>query len=121
MTEAMMARAASVVRAGGVIAFPTETFYGLGVTPFDPAAVARLFQLKGRSPVSSPILVLIRDRAELKSLVSEISPSAELLMDACWPGPLTIVFRASAIVPPLVTAGTGTIGIRLSAAAPLRR
>ena len=121
MTDAVVTRAANVVRAGGVIAFPTETFYGLGVTPFDPAAVFRLFQLKGRSPASSPILVLIRDRTELESLVSEISPSAELLMNACWPGPLTIVFRASAIVPRLVTADTGTIGIRLSAAAPLRR
>jgi L-threonylcarbamoyladenylate synthase len=121
MTEAMVARAASVVRAGGVIAFPTETFYGLGVTPFDPAAVSRLFQLKGRSPASSPILVLIRDRTELERLVSEVSPSAELLMNACWPGPLTIVFRASSTVPLLVTAGTGTIGIRLSASAPLHR
>ena len=121
MTDAVVTRAASVVRTGGVIAFPTETFYGLGVTPFDPSAVHRLFQLKGRSTGSGPILVLIRNRTELKSLVSEISPSAELLMNACWPGPLTIVFRASPRVPPLVTAGTGTIGIRLSAAAPLQR
>lgn len=121
MTEAALSRAASVAHAGGVIAFPTETFYGLGVMPFDLAAVHRLFALKGRSPASSPILVLIRHRKELESLVSEISPSAELLMDACWPGPLTIVFRASSRVPPLLTAGTGTIGIRLSAAAPLQR
>jgi len=120
MTEAALNQAASVVRDGGVIAFPTETFYGLGVTPWDSAAVQRLFALKGRSSASSPILVLIRHRKELESLITEISPSAELLMKACWPGPLTIVFRASSKVPPLLTAGTGTIGIRLSAAASLQ-
>jgi L-threonylcarbamoyladenylate synthase len=121
MTEAALNQAASVVRDGGVIAFPTETFYGLGVTPWDSAAVQRLFALKGRSSASSPILVLIRHRNELESLITEISPSAELLMKACWPGPLTLVFRASSKVPPLLTAGTGTIGIRLSAAASLQR
>jgi len=121
MTEAALSQAARVVRDGGVIAFPTETFYGLGVTPWDSAAVQRLFALKGRSSASSPILVLIRHRQDLESLTSEISPSAELLMKACWPGPLTIVFRASSRVPSLLTAGTGTIGIRLSAAASLQR
>jgi L-threonylcarbamoyladenylate synthase len=121
MTDAVLTRAAGIVRAGGVIAFPTETFYGLGVTPFDETAVDRLYNLKGRSMASSPILVLIRDRTELEGLVSEITPSAESLMNAYWPGPLTIVFRASSAVPPSVTAGTGTIGIRLSAAEPLRR
>ena len=121
MTEAALSQAALVVRDGGVIAFPTETFYGLGVTPWDSAAVQRLFALKGRSSASSPILVLIRHRQDLESLTSEISPSAELLMKACWPGPLTIVFRASSRVPSLLTAGTGTIGIRLSAAASLQR
>ena len=120
MTEVALHQAASVVRDGGVIAFPTETFYGLGVTPWDSSAVQRLFALKGRSTASSPILVLIRHRKDLESLISEISPSAELLMNACWPGPLTIVFRASSRVPPLLTAGTGTIGIRLSAAASLQ-
>ena len=120
MTEAALNQAASVVRDGGVIAFPTETFYGLGVTPWDSAAVQRLFALKGRSTASSPILVLIRHRKDLESLIAEISPSAELLMKACWPGPLTIVLRASSRVPSLLTAGTGTVGIRLSAAASLQ-
>jgi L-threonylcarbamoyladenylate synthase len=121
MTEAALSQAARVVRDGGVIAFPTETFYGLGVTPGDSGAVQRLFALKGRSPASSPILVLIRHRQDLESLTSEISPSAELLMKACWPGPLTIVFRASSRVPSVLTAGSGTIGIRLSAAPSLQR
>ena len=121
MTEAALNQAASVVREGGVIAFPTETFYGLGVTPWDSSAVQRLFALKGRSTASSPILVLIRHRKDLESLISEISPSAELLMNACRPGPLTIVFRAHSGIPPLLTAGTGTIGIRHSAAASVQR
>lgn len=121
MTEVALHQAASVVRDGGVIAFPTETFYGLGVTPWDSAAVQRLFALKGRSSGSSPILVLIRHRTDLESLIAETSPSAELLMKACWPGPLTIVFRAHSGIPPLLTAGTATIGIRLSAAASVQR
>jgi len=104
-----------VVRGGGVIGFPTETFYGLGVDPFNVQAVQRLYALKGRSPQTSPILVLIRSRHELLALVSEITPAAERLMQACWPGPLTLVFRAAVAVPLVLTAGTGTIGVRLSA------
>ena len=69
-----------MVRGGGVIAFPTETFYGLGVDPFNVQAVQRLYSLKGRSPQTSPILVLIRSRHELLALVSEITPAAERLM-----------------------------------------
>lgn len=104
-----------MVRGGGVIGFPTETFYGLGVDPFNVQAVQRLYALKGRSPQTSPILVLIRSRHELLALVSEITPAAERLMQACWPGPLTLVFRAAVAVPLVLTAGTGTIGVRLSA------
>jgi len=104
-----------VVRRGGVIAFPTETFYGLGVDPLNVQAVQRLYALKGRSPQTSPILVLIRSRHELLALVSEITPAAERLMQACWPGPLTLVFRAAVAVPLVLTAGTGTIGVRYSA------
>jgi L-threonylcarbamoyladenylate synthase len=114
ITPEMLVRAASLVHAGGVIAFPTDTFYALGVTPFNAAAVRRIFTLKGRG--TSPILVLIRDPRELEGLVADITPSAQLLMNACWPGPLTIVFRACPSVPSLVGAETGTIGIRLAAA-----
>src|SRR5207302_9802785 len=93
-----------VVQGGGVIAFPTETFYGLGVDPFNVQAVQRLYPLKGRSPQTSPVLVLIRSRHELLALVSEITPAAERLMEACWPGPLTLVFRAAMAVPLVLTA-----------------
>src|SRR2546425_3679915 len=89
VSESTLQEAGKVVRGGGVIAFPTETFYGLGVDPFNVQAVQRLYALKGRSPQTSPILVLIRSRHELLALVSEITPAAERLMQACWPGPLT--------------------------------
>src|SRR2546428_3807647 len=115
VSESTLQEAGHVVRGGGVIAFPTETFYGLGVDPFNVQAVQRLYALKGRSPQTSAILVLIRSRHELLALVSEITPAAERLMEACWPGPLTLVFRAAVAVPSVLTAGTGTIGVRLSA------
>src|SRR3989441_7223410 len=80
VAEPTLQEAGHVVRGGGVIAFPTETFYGLGVDPFNVQAVQRLYSLKGRSPQTSPILVLIRSRHELLALVSEITPAAERLM-----------------------------------------
>ena len=115
ISESSLREAGEVVRSGGVIAFPTETFYGLGVDPFNVPAVQRLYNLKGRSPQTRPILVLIRSHHELQALVSEITPAAERLMQACWPGPLTLVFRAAEAVPSVLTAETGTIGVRLSA------
>ena len=121
LSNPSLREAAGIVRRGGVIAFPTETFYGLGACPFDARAVQRLFDLKGRSPRTAPILVLIRSRADLGQLVSEITPAAERLMDACWPGPLTLVFRAAAAVPSVLTAGMGTIGVRLSASSDVQR
>ena len=114
-SEPSLREAADIIRGGGVIAFPTETFYGLGTCPFDERAVQRIFSLKGRPFRTAPILVLIRSRADLRTLVSEITPTAERLMEACWPGPLTLVFRAAAAVPSVLTAGTGTIGVRLPA------
>jgi L-threonylcarbamoyladenylate synthase len=111
VSDSALEHAACVVRGGGVIAFPTESFYGIGAMPLDDQAVRRVFALKRRA-ADGPILVLIRDRRDLGLLVSDITPNAELLMDACWPGPLTLVFRANAAVPALLTAGTGTIGVR---------
>src|SRR3989449_5449056 len=121
VAEPTLQEAGHVVRGGGVIAFPTETFYGLGVDPFNVQAVQRLYALKGRPPQTSAILVLTRSRHELLALVSEITPAAERLMEACWPGPLTLVFRAAVAVPSVLTAGTGTIGVRLSAYPDVRR
>lgn len=104
-------RIARIVQAGGVLAIPTETYYGLGANPFDGAAVARLLSIKGR-PDGKPILILIGDQAQLQDLVTNVSPAAQVLMDAFWPGPLTLVFSASSRLPTPVTAGTGTVGVR---------
>lgn len=105
--------AVSVFKAGGVIAYPTETFYGLCVDPFNPEAVDKLFRLKGR-PEKSPITVIISGPAMLKDVADEVPPAAVTLMDEFWPGPLTIIFKAASSVPPVLTAGTGTIGVRVS-------
>lgn len=109
----------NVLRSGGIVAVPTESFYGLAVSPFDEPAVARLCRLKGRSP-GKPILVLIGDRSQIGRLVDAVPPVAEVLMDRFWPGPLTIVLPARASLPDELTAGTGTVGVRLSACRPLR-
>lgn len=102
-----------VLKQGGVVAFPTETYYGLAVDPFNSQAVERLFQLKQR-PVAKPILVLIDDRDRLSSLAAEIPPQFASLMDRFWPGPLTLIFPVKGDVPPALTADTGTIGVRIS-------
>jgi L-threonylcarbamoyladenylate synthase len=107
-----------VLGESGLIALPTESFYGLAVAPFDERALARLWQVKGRSE-GKPILVLIGDRPQLDSFVRTIPPAATVLMNTFWPGPLTIVFPAVAGLPDAVTAGTGSVGIRLSAWPPL--
>ena len=106
-------KAASLLRAGGVVAYPTETYYGLGVDPFSEPALARLFQVKKR-PRVKPVLVLVSDREQIDLLAREISATALLLMDRFWPGPLTLVMPARPDLSPLLTGGTGTVGIRLS-------
>lgn len=107
----LASRIARLVQDGRVIAVPTETYYGLGVNPFDGAAVARLRSIKGRSD-GKPILILIGTQAQLQDLVTEVSPAAQALMEAFWPGPLTLVFPASSRLPEAVTSGTGTVGVR---------
>lgn len=106
--------AAAVLRTGGLVAFPTETFYGLGAAALDPVAVRRVFEIKGR-PDGKPVLVLVDSVAMLDVLALEIPPRARALIAAHWPGALTLVFRARPQVPAEVTAGTGTVGARLSA------
>jgi L-threonylcarbamoyladenylate synthase len=112
-------QAAAVLRAGGLVAFPTETFYGLGAAALDPGAVRRVFEIKGR-PDGKPVLVLVDSVAMLDAVALEVSPRARTLMAAHWPGALTLVFRARSEVPAEVTAGTGTVGVRLSAHAVAR-
>ena len=100
-----------IIRACGVVAIPTESFYALAASALDPAAVRRVYELK-RRPEGKPILVLIADRAQLHALVDHIPPAAEVLMNTYWPGPLTLIFPASPRLPTDLTAGTGSVGIR---------
>ena len=105
--------ASEVIRQGGIIAYPTETVYGLGVDPFNPDALKKVFDLKGRTAEKSLIL-LVRGEADLSLLTDEISEKAQNLMNAFWPGPLTLVLRASKKIPvPLLGAGN-TIAVRVS-------
>lgn len=111
-TRAALRTAADTLRAGGVVAFPTETFYGLAVPALDAGSVRRVFELKGR-PDSKPLLVLV-DSVAMAETVAHVTPSARDLMTRYWPGALTVVLPAHPTVPSVVTAGTGTLGIRLS-------
>jgi L-threonylcarbamoyladenylate synthase len=111
---AAISEAAAVLRDGGLVAFPTETFYGLGAAALQPAAVHRIFEVKGR-PDDRPLLVLVDSVAMVASVARDITPHARALMERHWPGALTLVLPASPCVPREVTAGSGTVGVRLSA------
>jgi L-threonylcarbamoyladenylate synthase len=104
--------AAAVLRAGRLVAFPTETFYGLGADALDPGAVARVFRAKGR-PASKPLLVLVDSIEMARSVVSGIPAGVEPLLRTHWPGPLTVVLGAGPGLPDALTGGTGTVGVRL--------
>jgi L-threonylcarbamoyladenylate synthase len=105
--------ATRVLRGGGLVAFPTETFYGLGAHALDEAAVARVFRAKGR-PADKPILVLVDSIGMVERVAREVPGRARRLMERYWPGPLTLVLAAHPGLPTALTAGTGTIGVRLS-------
>jgi len=117
--ESVMRAAGALVGAGGLVAFPTESFYGLGADALDPAAIARVFEVKGR-PDDKPLLVLVDSIDMVTELAAAISDGARALMARHWPGALTLVLRASARVPAGLTGGTGTIGVRLPAHAVAR-
>jgi L-threonylcarbamoyladenylate synthase len=109
-----LAPAAALLRGGGLVAFPTESFYGLGADALDPEAVERVFIVKGR-PESKPLLVVVDSVEMAGRLAADIPPGARDLMARHWPGPLTVVLRAAADVPSRLTAGTGTVGVRMPA------
>jgi L-threonylcarbamoyladenylate synthase len=106
-------QALQVLTKGGVVAFPTETYYGLAVDPFNDQAVARLFHLKGR-PLSKPVALLIDHPGRLPLLTAACPPCFPPLMARFWPGPLTLIFPAHPHLSPLLTAGSGSIGLRIS-------
>ena len=96
-----------------MVAFPTETFYGLAVDPFNEEALSRLFRLKKRSP-AKPVLTLVADESQLDSLITEIPSCYPELMRKFWPGPLTLLFPALSSLSGFLTADTGRVGARIS-------
>jgi L-threonylcarbamoyladenylate synthase len=104
--------AAAIIERGGVIGFRTDTFYGVGADPLNQDAVRRIKRLKGRED-NKPILIVISDDNQLERLVSSISPTFVLLAKKFWPGPLTLIGPARSDLPPEISAGTNTVGVRL--------
>jgi L-threonylcarbamoyladenylate synthase len=107
-------RAAGILRAGGLVALPTETVYGLGANALDAGALGRIFEAKQR-PAWDPVIVHIADFAMLDGLVTEVPDAARRLMEAFWPGPLTLLLPRSSAVPDAVTAGRPLVGVRMPA------
>lgn len=104
--------AAQALKTGKVVAFPTETVYGLGANALDTTAVQEVFKAKGR-PSDNPLIVHIADRKSLQELVREIPAKAVPLMDKLWPGPLTLVMKKSGRIPDIITAGLDTVAVRM--------
>lgn len=109
--ESVICEAGNIIREGGLVAFPTETVYGLGANALDEEAAAKVYAAKGR-PSDNPLIAHICDRKMLKSLVRDIPENAEKLMNAFWPGPLTLIFRKSDNVPRGTTGGLDTVAVR---------
>lgn len=111
---ATIAEAAAVLRAGGLVAFPTETVYGLGANALDAAAVRRIYDAKGR-PGFNPLIVHVASVQHARELVTDWTDAAERLATACWPGPVTLVLRKQPHVPDEVTAGLPRVAVRIPA------
>src|SRR5271157_4753486 len=109
-----IARAAHVLQSGGLVAFPTETVYGLGANALDAAAVAKIFAAKGRPP-NNPLIVHVARVEQARDLVAEWPASAAQLAERFWPGPMTLVLAKQSLVPEIVTAGAATVGLRIPA------
>ena len=107
-----IARAAAVLRRGGLVALPTETVYGLGANALDAAAVQRIFDAKGR-PADNPLIVHLADADDLTGVAATITPLARTLAARFWPGPLTLVLDAAAALPAITTGGLSTVAVRV--------
>ncbi|MCR4437105.1 MAG: L-threonylcarbamoyladenylate synthase [Clostridiales bacterium] len=112
MDEDKLEYAAEVIRAGGLVAFPTETVYGLGANALDERAVKKIFEAKGR-PSDNPLIVHIAQRSEADGLVKNKPAYASILMERFWPGPLTLIMDKADVVPRTTTAGLGTVAVRM--------
>ena len=115
-----IAEAAQILRAGGLVAFATETVYGLGADATNPEAVARIFEAKGRPP-ANPLIVHVESKDAARACVADWPDRAEVLAERFWPGPLTLVLPRSAIIPDIVTGGGETVGVRVPRPAVARR
>jgi L-threonylcarbamoyladenylate synthase len=120
VTEQDIVRAAQVIREGGLVAFPTETVYGLGANALDAVAVAKIFELKGR-PRFDPLIVHVASAGELQALVERVPAAARDLIAQFWPGPLSVVLPKRACVPDIVTAGLPSVAVRCPAHPVARR
>src|SRR5262245_19468825 len=107
----IVARAASVLRGGGLVAFPTETVYGLGADARNTAAVARIFAAKGR-PANNPLIVHVTGVSQVRGIVVDWPETADRLAGRFWPGPFTLVLRRNATIPDIVTASGPTVAVR---------
>lgn len=114
MSESDLQRAAEILRVGGLVAFPTETVYGLGANALSANAVAKIFEAKGR-PYTSPLIVHVASPEHAKQVVADWPQIAQTLAGRFWPGPLTLVLPKRSVVPDIVTAGLDTVGIRMPA------
>ena len=103
--------AANILKSGGLVAIPTETVYGLGANGLDEAAVAKIFEAKGR-PQDNPLILHVADAADMEKFCHSIPKAAYALADAFWPGPLTLVLPARDTVPKRTTAGLSTVAVR---------
>lgn len=111
--ENIIQEAVATLKKGGICAYPTETFYGLGADVTNDQAIKHLFEVKRRD-YGNPVAVIVSDRTMLSSIVQEIPEKALALMDVFWPGPLTILFRTNQKISKRLTTNTGKIGIRIS-------
>ncbi len=110
--EKLMKTAGRIIQEGGLVAFPTETVYGLGGNALDPDAAGKIYSAKGR-PSDNPLIVHIARISDLDPIVSAIPDRARILAEAFWPGPLTMIFNKSPLVPPSVTGGLDTVAVRM--------
>jgi L-threonylcarbamoyladenylate synthase len=110
--DGIIERASSLIRSGEIVAFPTETVYGLGANALDPLAISKIYQIKGR-PSDNPLIVHIGDLNMLSGLVSTIPPREMRMIKKFWPGPITLIFKKSKSVPKITTGGLGTVAVRM--------
>ena len=111
-TEADIRLAAEMIQKGGLVAFPTETVYGLGADALNAEAVGKVYAAKGR-PSDNPMIVHIAQKSDMNKLTDGITPEVERLMEAFWPGPLTMVVPAKDVIPKVTTGGLATVGVRM--------